>query len=328
MPEVAERIFLCRYGYNSKDYLYSEKGMKMKRYRMINAVALIVCVAMAFFVKGTIGNTKEKHGAVTTMAVALTTMALPMIGTEEVPQRDVEPVLDQEPEPEKQPETEGMEDVPQEEPEPEPEKVPVADSITAPQVLIYHTHATETYQPVTEGNFHSVAKTGTVREVGDVLAQRLTELGFEVIHDETIHDHPSYNQSYSRSLETAKGYLDKYPGIRIVVDLHRDAAGYTGNVGKTVAVDGKIAASYGYVIGQGNPNVTALTETVNRLNRISEEKYPEFTGRIIEKEYKFNQYISDQHVLIEVGNNENTIEQAKLTGYYLAEVIGAFLKEE
>ena len=74
--------------------------------------------------------------------------------------------------------------------------------------------------------------------------------------------------------------------------------------------------------------MTALTETVNRLNRISEEKYPEFTGRIIEKEYKFNQYISDQHVLIEVGNNENTIEQAKLTGYYLAEVIGAFLKEE
>ena len=88
------------------------------------------------------------------------------------------------------------------EPESEPpQELQIADSVKSPQVLIYHTHTTESYQPVTEGNFHSVNKIGTVREVGDVLAERLEELGYQVIHDETIHDHPSYSQSYSRSLD-------------------------------------------------------------------------------------------------------------------------------
>lgn len=206
-------------------------------------------------------------------------------------------------------------------------QVPVKDSVKKPAVLIYHTHATESYQPVSVGNFHSVDKEGTVRQVGDVLAQRLEELGYRVIHDETVHDNPSYNQSYSRSLETAKNYLSQYPDLALVIDLHRDAAGYAGGVGKTVSVEGKNAATYGYVIGQGNPNVAQLTQTVNDLNRVAKELYPDFTGRIIEKAYKFNQYISDHHVLIEVGNNENTIEQSKLTGRYLADVIAAYLKE-
>ena len=95
-----------------------------------------------------------------------------------------------------------------------------------------------------------------------------------------------------------------------------------------MTVDGKNAASYGYVVGQGNPNVAQLTDTVTDLNRIAEELYPGFTGKLIEKAYKFNQYISDHHVLIEVGNNENTIEQAKITGRYLADVIAAYLKEQ
>ncbi|MBO4991200.1 MAG: stage II sporulation protein P [Firmicutes bacterium] len=223
---------------------------------------------------------------------------------------------------EKQPKEEQLKE------DPASESVPMTDSIGKPVVLIYHTHATESYQPVSEGNFHSLGEEGTVRQVGDVMARRLEELGYEVIHDETIHDHPSYNQSYSRSLETAKSYLGRYPSLVFIVDLHRDAAGYAGSVGKTVTVDGKNAASYGYVVGQGNPNVAQLTDTVTDLNRIAEELYPGFTGKLIEKAYKFNQYISDHHVLIEVGNNENTIEQAKITGRYLADVIAAYLKEQ
>ncbi len=204
--------------------------------------------------------------------------------------------------------------------------VAITDSVKTPSVLIYHTHTTESYQPVSVGNFHSVDKEGTVRQVGDALAARLEELGYTVIHDETIHDNPSYNQSYSRSLATAKEYLAQYPKLALVIDLHRDAAGYAGSVGKTVSIEGKTAATYGYVIGQGNPNVQQLTQTVKDLNQAAEALYPNFTGKIIEKDYKFNQYISDHHVLIEVGNNENTIEQAKLTGYYLADIIAEYLK--
>jgi hypothetical protein len=56
-----------------------------------------------------------------------------------------------------------------------------------PVVIIYHTHATESYQPVTEGNFHSLNEYGTVREVGAVLAKELEAKGVQVIHNKTIH---------------------------------------------------------------------------------------------------------------------------------------------
>jgi stage II sporulation protein P len=55
--------------------------------------------------------------------------------------------------------------------------------------------------------------------------------------------------------------------------------------------------------------------------------YPGFGGKIIEKQYKFNQYVSDYHLLLEVGNNENTIDQAKLTGKYFAKVLAKAIKD-
>ncbi len=207
------------------------------------------------------------------------------------------------------------------------------DSTTAninsskPVVIIYHTHATESYQPVTEGNFHSLNEYGTVREVGDVLTAELQAKGIQVIHDKTIHDSPSYNQSYTRSLETIKKLIGDNESAKIVIDLHRDAAGYSGNVAKTVSVKKDTIAKYSLVIGTGNPNVAALRSFANQINNTAEEMYPGFGGKIIEKKYKFNQYVSDHHILLEVGNNENTIEQAKLTAKYLANVIANVTKD-
>lgn len=313
----------------------------MKHKKRINAVVLVICVAMAFFIRGKIQERESELYPVTSMAMALTKLAVPMAAVEPKepeaipePEQKFEHKTEQKKEQTVESETKDRTPVEEEQPgqsESESEQtqeIKVADSVKSPQVLIYHTHTTESYQPVTEGNFHSVDKPGTVREVGDVLAERLEQLGYQVIHDETIHDHPSYSQSYSRSLETAMEYLHLYPDIALVVDLHRDAAGYAGSVGKVHSVEGKNTAAYGYVIGHGNPNLSALQSLVETLNRKAEALYPGFTGKIIDKDYKFNQYISDHHVLVEVGNNENTIEQARMTGYYLAEIFAAYLKEQ
>lgn len=210
-----------------------------------------------------------------------------------------------------------------------PKEVPVLDTEESkkPLVLIYHTHATESYQPVTEGNFHSIGEDGTVREVGNELTKALEAKGIPVIHDKTIHDNPSYNQSYDRSIQTAKNYLAKNPSIKIVIDLHRDAASYSGNVGKTVNVNGNKAATYSLVIGKGNANVEKLHLFANRINAEADKLYPGMAGKIIEKQYRFNQYICDQAMLLEVGNNENTIDQVKLTGKYFADIIEAYLKD-
>jgi stage II sporulation protein P len=198
-----------------------------------------------------------------------------------------------------------------------------------PLVIIYHTHATESYMPVSDGNFHSLKAYGTVREVGDELTKQLEANGIQVIHDKTINDSPSYNQSYTRSLETIKKLIaeNKKDSLMIVIDLHRDAAAYTGNVGKTVDVKNDTVAKYNLVVGMGNPNVEALKSFGDQVNKTAEAMYPGFGGTIIPKQYKFNQYVSDHHMLLEIGNNMNTIDQAKLTGKYFANVLTKVIKD-
>ncbi len=209
-----------------------------------------------------------------------------------------------------------------------PEAPDTADiDYTKPVVLIYHTHATESYQPVEEGNFHSLKEYGTVREVGDALAEELEAKGIQVIHDKTLHDSPSYNQSYTRSLETVKKLMGSNASNMIVIDLHRDAAGYSGNTAKTTDIKKDTVAKYSLVIGTGNPNLEALKSFATQVNQTAEETYPGFGGKIIEKQYKFNQYVSDHHLLLEVGNNQNTIEQAKLTGKYFGDVLAKVIKD-
>lgn len=205
----------------------------------------------------------------------------------------------------------------------------VVDSASggAPKVLIYHTHATESYQPLSDGNFHSIEETGTVREVGKVLKSALEARGISVIHDKTLHDSPSYNKSYSRSLETIEAILKANPSIEVVIDLHRDAASYTGNIGHTFLVDGKTAAQFKLVVGKGNENATELLAFANRMNQKANALYPGFSRGIIEKDYKFNQSISDRCLLLEMGNNQNTIEEAKLSATYFADALAQLLQE-
>lgn len=209
------------------------------------------------------------------------------------------------------------------------EQPAVVDTQTqlTPQVIIYHTHATESFLPVDDGNFHSVGESGTVREVGNELTAALEAKGIGVIHDKTIHDNPSYNQSYGRSLETVKRLIAQNPTVKIVIDLHRDAAGTGGGAVKTTQIDGQAAAQFSLVVGKGNPNYEKLNAFANQIVSISKQVHPGLVGRVIPKEYKYNQYVSDHHLLMEVGNNLNTIDQVKVTGKEAADIIAKALEQ-
>ena len=207
------------------------------------------------------------------------------------------------------------------------QKEPEPVDNSKPRVIIYHTHSSESYQPYSESNFHREEETGTVREVGNVMTAELNRLGIAVVHDTTIHDRPSYNQSYDRSLETITALLRQYPTAEVVIDLHRDAAAYTGNTGPTVTVNGETAAKYKFVIGQNNENYGQLYAFAEKVNAKAESMYPGFTGQILEKTYRYNEYIADQYLLLEVGNNQNSIEHAKTTGKYFAGILAAVLEE-
>lgn len=197
-----------------------------------------------------------------------------------------------------------------------------------PLVIIYHTHSSESYMPYKESNYHREDEEGTVRDVGDVLERELENMGINVIHDKTMHDRPSYNESYDRSLNTIQSLVKKYPTADYVIDLHRDAAAASATEGKYIEIDGKKVAKFSMVVGRKNENYTELYDFAKKVSSRAESMYDGFGGAIIEKDYNYNEFVSDNAILLEIGNNKNTIEEARACGEYFAEVLASLIKEE
>lgn len=197
-----------------------------------------------------------------------------------------------------------------------------------PLVIIYHTHASESYMPYKESNYHREAEKGTVRDVGDVLEAELEKKGINVVHDKTVHDRPSYNESYNKSLATIEALRDKYPSALYIIDLHRDAAPASASEGKYIRINGKRTAKFSMVVGQANDNYVELYDFAEKISEKAETMYEGFGGAIIERNYNYNEYLSNKCVLLEVGNNKNTIEEARLCGKYFAKVLAEIIKEE
>lgn len=197
-----------------------------------------------------------------------------------------------------------------------------------PLVIIYHTHSTESYMPYSESNYHREEEEGTVRDVGNVLETELKKKGINVIHDRTLHDRPSYNESYSRSLETVQALTAKYPKAVYVIDLHRDAAAASATEGKYLEIDGKRVAKFSMVVGQQNDNYTELYAFAKKVSERSEALHKGYGGAIIEQNYRYNEFVSDRALLLEIGNNKNTIEETRLCAKYFAEVLAGIIKEE
>ena len=91
----------------------------------------------------------------------------------------------------------------------------------------------------------------SVIRVGDVLTQKLNEAGIATIHDTTYHDDPAYNGAYTRSMQTTQKYLEKYPSIQVVLDVHRDSLTQADGtkLKPTVTINGKKAAQIMIVSG-------------------------------------------------------------------------------
>lgn len=205
-----------------------------------------------------------------------------------------------------------------------------------PTVLIYHSHGSESYakQPQQDYTEYTHCRTTdtdyNMVAVGDALAQLLTDAGITVIHDRQIHDYPSYNQSYVNSGRAVRDYLAQYPSIRLVLDLHRDAAVGTdgGDYASFVEIDGEAAAQFMFVIGtdyEGNyhPNWRENLALACKLQVLLEQQVPGITRRGSLRGGRFNQNLSTGALLIEVGATGNTLEQVYRSLPYLANAIAA-----
>ena len=205
-----------------------------------------------------------------------------------------------------------------------------------PQVLIYHTRATEGYEPFdcgyfdTAGTWRSTDPDKNMIAVGNALEAVLEKQGIGVIHDGTMHDDPSYNGSYQRSAVTIKGHLDENPTVEICLDIHRDAIEPSEKeiIKPTAVINGKKAAQIMIIAGcdDGTMNMPDYWENLRFAAALAdklEELYPGITRPVLFDYRKYNMDLSPGLLLIEIGATGNTLEEAK----YSAELLGNALAE-
>lgn len=191
-----------------------------------------------------------------------------------------------------------------------------------PQILIIHTHGSEAYMPAGLDRYEANDTNRTedtqfnIIRVGDELAQQLTEAGLTVLHDREIYDYPSYTGSYTRSGRAVEHYLTEYPGIAVVLDVHRDALGADGVVYKTMAEeDGVVASQVMLLVGsdesglehphwQGNLALALyLQEAVGR-------RHPTLMRPVSLVPQRYNQHLTPGSLIVEVGSSGNTLQEA------------------
>ena len=184
---------------------------------------------------------------------------------------------------------------------------------------------------VASGNYRTIDLEHSVAKVGTVLTDSLTQKGFNVIHDKTYHDYPSYNGSYSRSFNTVKGLLNKNPNTQLVIDLHRDAVGSLNNYAPAVKIGDETVAQLMFVIGTNgggleHPNWRVNLKFAIKIQEMANQMYPGLFRPIILRDSRYNQNLADSAFIIEVGATGNTLEQTTGSMKYLAEVISKVME--
>lgn len=202
----------------------------------------------------------------------------------------------------------------------------------APTVLILHSHACESYENTEgytpSGVYRTTEEAYNMVSIGAHLAACLREKGIQVLHDTTLHDYPSYNDAYRLSRKTAQAYLEQYPSIRLVLDIHRDAyEDSNGNqLSSTVNIDGVTASRLMLVTGtngygEGHLNWRENLSMAVKLQAVLEKSYPGLCRALAVRSSAFNQDLSPGALLIEVGTAGDTRQQALAAATFLADGI-------
>ena len=154
------------------------------------------------------------------------------------------------------------------------------------------------------------------------LLQLLEEAGIRVIRDEQLYDHPSYNGSYVRARTAIRDYLAQYPSIRLVLDLHRDAAGDgQGQLRTRATVDGQPSAQLMLVLGTNHDGYEENLSLSLKLHALLEQAHPGLMRPLQLRAQRFNQDLSPGALLVEVGAAGNTHAEAITAAEALARAV-------
>ena len=157
--------------------------------------------------------------------------------------------------------------------------------------------------------------------------QRLMSYAIKTVHNKTLHDYPDWSHSYINSLKTAKALLNSYPEAKIIFDVHRDA-GYTSKNPTTAVINGKKAAKILLVVGGNHENYQQNLAFAQSLEDEGAKMYPDLIKGIhIAQSARYNQQIHPHDIIVEVGSDLNTQEEANYAMECFADICAAVFKQ-
>ncbi len=203
--------------------------------------------------------------------------------------------------------------------------------VDEPQILIFHTHTNEAFADSVPGD-----ESTTILGVGELLAKYLSETyGYNVVHCKEAFDANGRDDAYGNALPVISQILEAYPSIEIVIDLHRDEMPEGTRL--VTEVDGIPMAKFMFFNGLSRTRQTGnisylqnnnLDENLSFSFQMQEkamEYYPGLARKIYLKGYRYNMHLKEKYLLIELGAQNNTVEEVRNTCGPIAHILDLVL---
>lgn len=204
-------------------------------------------------------------------------------------------------------------------------------AVDGPQILIYHTHSQEAFADSVPGDAST-----TIVGAGEYLASILEEkYGYEVLHHVASYDTRQHNYAYSYAEPEIRKLLEEYPSIQVVIDLHRDEMAEGTKL--VTQVNGQPTAQFMFFNGLSylnelgridylsNPNLSENLAFSFQMQMAVNTYYPGLARRIYLKGYRYNMHLTGKYLLIELGAQNNTVQEIRNACHPLADVLDRVL---
>ena len=204
----------------------------------------------------------------------------------------------------------------------------------SPQILIVHTHGSEAYAMpkgkgyVATGTYRTADTACNVVRIGDEIASVLSSYGLSIVHDRTLYDDPLYDGSYERSAAGITEYLEKYPSITYVLDIHRDAVqDSSGQQYKLITKEDPHCAQISFIMGSDNDHWQENLKLAIAASAAIAGSSPTAMRPITLRNSNYNQHLTSGSMLVEIGTAGNSLDEALTAGRLFARGFAAAVLE-
>src|SRR5574344_907803 len=205
--------------------------------------------------------------------------------------------------------------------------------VKEPLIYIYNTHDEEAYFEQYSQGYNI---TPNVKMASYMLQEKLEDNGLLSIVETTSisgilkENDWSYASSYKASRLLLDTALKTYPSLNYFIDIHRDSSLKEKT---TLQYDNKNYAQMLFIVGMENPNYEANLTMAQDLSKQLNASIANISKGIYKKEGPgvngvYNQDISSNALLIEIGGQENTIDEVANSINILADNLYKYIRGE